>query len=328
MTRRLLIVSDVYGWAWDRMANAIAKWAPQSIDVTVLCQSDLDVLVRKMPWVLKEFDAVSQCSWAESQVKLPLKETAKRTVWLASHGFEYPFPVQDPTHYPHLIATGLRNIDRAATILRCFDGVLCVSNRIMQAMENSRLREAKPVRVVPGVDADDFPVSALPNREKLVVGWCGQRDGKTKGFHEVLKLVRRNIGTKVDWQVNTRSAKDPLSQEEMTSWYRGIDVFLSTSCSEGFQMPLLEAAAAGRPLLATDIGAADEVITDGVNGHLIRPYTSRETAERSAAEIIQRLLEYNEDRDKLLAHGANSHKIVLKQFLWADLAPRWLEAML
>lgn len=326
--RRVLIVVDVYGWAWDRMAQGIAAHSPKDIEVTVLSQSDFNTIYSRAPWVLKSFDGISQCSWTEAQAKIPMNPGSKRTVWLASHGFEHVFPPPDPQNYPQLIATSLRNIETAATTLHRFDKVLCVSNRILESMKNTRLEKAQPLRVTPGVDTKVFQHTDPPSRAKLVIGWCGQREGKTKGFHEVLLLVRKRLGNRVDWQINTRSARDPLTQDEMVAWYRGIDLFISTSCSEGFQMPVLEAAASGRALLATDVGAACEVIDEGQNGYLITPYWARENAERSADEFTQHILTYDKDRDKLLKDGIRSRRIVESRFQWSTLAPQWLEAML
>lgn len=49
----------------------------------------------------------------------------------------------------------------------------------------------------------------------------------------------------------------------------GLDTFVLSSRTEGYSMALLEAAAAGLPLVATDVGGNREIVADGVNGRLV-----------------------------------------------------------
>lgn len=60
-------------------------------------------------------------------------------------------------------------------------------------------------------------------------------------------------------------------QNDIASFLAGIDIFVLSSHYEGFGLVLVEAMAAGLPIVATDVGGVREVIQDGKNGIIIPP---------------------------------------------------------
>ena len=50
-----------------------------------------------------------------------------------------------------------------------------------------------------------------------------------------------------------------------------LDIFVLPSLTEGLPMVLLEAMAAKKPIIATEVGAIPNVIIDKESGHLIKP---------------------------------------------------------
>lgn len=59
-------------------------------------------------------------------------------------------------------------------------------------------------------------------------------------------------------------------QEDVQGWLALMDIYLNTSHSEGMSQSLVEALAAGRPAVATDVGDAAVVLgTDGIHGRLV-----------------------------------------------------------
>ncbi|MEL7357735.1 MAG: glycosyltransferase [Cyanobacteria bacterium J06560_6] len=68
-------------------------------------------------------------------------------------------------------------------------------------------------------------------------------------------------------------------REDIPAVMNAIDLFALTSKYEGFGLVLLEAMAAGRPVVASNISAIPEVVDDGVTGLLVSPEDPYELAQ-------------------------------------------------
>ena len=60
----------------------------------------------------------------------------------------------------------------------------------------------------------------------------------------------------------------PVAQDELFNWYSKGDIFVYPSLYENFGQPILEAAAAGLPIISTPVGVSQEIITDNKTGFL------------------------------------------------------------
>jgi glycosyltransferase involved in cell wall biosynthesis len=77
----------------------------------------------------------------------------------------------------------------------------------------------------------------------------------------------------------------PVSGERKLSCFERADIFVFPSHYEGMPMAVLEAMAAGLPIVATAVGGIPELVMDGVNGILVRP-----RAPQDLAGAIEKLL--------------------------------------
>ncbi len=93
---------------------------------------------------------------------------------------------------------------------------------------------------------------------------------------------------------------------DIALFYRGLDLFVLPSHSEGLPLTLLEALAAGLPAVATDVGGIAEIITDGVNGLLVPATGGAGLAEKSIGLLL--------DRERASAMGAAGHETVRRRF--------------
>lgn len=79
-----------------------------------------------------------------------------------------------------------------------------------------------------------------------------------------------------------------------------------TSTAEGFSNSILEYMAAGKPVVATNVGGAAEAIIDGQNGFLVE--------SNDDASLARRLIELLDDEAKASAFGAGGNLIVREKF--------------
>ncbi|MEI2720451.1 MAG: glycosyltransferase [Gemmatimonadales bacterium] len=61
----------------------------------------------------------------------------------------------------------------------------------------------------------------------------------------------------------------PGRRSDVARWLAAFDVFVMTSLSEGMSLALIEAAAAARPIVTTDVGGSADVVLDGENGFVV-----------------------------------------------------------
>jgi glycosyltransferase involved in cell wall biosynthesis len=69
-------------------------------------------------------------------------------------------------------------------------------------------------------------------------------------------------------------------QEDVAPWYAACDVVALTSANEGTPVTIIEALAAGRPVVVTSVGGVPDVVAEGVDGFLVEPGDTTALADR------------------------------------------------
>jgi phosphatidylinositol alpha-mannosyltransferase len=197
----------------------------------------------------------------------------------------------------------------AARCLRPVARKLAVRLAVSQAAATCAApRMGGPVRIVPnGIDIETFahatPMSLPPGRKLLFVNRLDRRKGIEIALQAFERLASRfeDLLFVVCGDGPRRSAPDALPPSvrrrvlmlgdvpdaQLPSVYAAADVFVAPATGqESFGVVLLEAMAAGAPIVATDIEGYREVAGNGGCALLVRP------AEPAAlAHAIGRLLE-------------------------------------
>ncbi|MEZ4651617.1 MAG: glycosyltransferase [Candidatus Eisenbacteria bacterium] len=182
------------------------------------------------------------------------------------------------------------------------DCVLCVSKA---AAAHAHAAEGLPLEktlVIPnGIDLSRFPE---PTRTKDQLRRLGavMRLRHIKGVDLLLEAFSQGFDPPIELEIagpaDTAYGEEIMAKHEGTpgltflgdvsdvpSFLGRIDFFVLPSRSEGMSNALLEALAAGLPIVATDVGGNAEVLDDGTAGVLVEP-----TAE-SIRNGIQSLLD-------------------------------------
>jgi glycosyltransferase involved in cell wall biosynthesis len=120
-------------------------------------------------------------------------------------------------------------------------------------------------------------LEAIPNARLALVG-----DGPNR-----LALEQHFAGTPTNFV-------GYLGGKELASAYASADAFIFPSRTETLGLVLLEAMAAGCPVVAARSGGIPDIVTDGANGYLFEP-----TDEQGAIAATVRLLSHQNERESL-----------------------------
>ncbi len=77
-------------------------------------------------------------------------------------------------------------------------------------------------------------------------------------------------------------------QQDVAGWLAAADLYVQPSRREGLPLAVLEAMAAGVPVVATDVGDLAQVIMDGRNGYLV-PAQQPEALAEKLVTLVQQL---------------------------------------
>jgi glycosyltransferase involved in cell wall biosynthesis len=203
-------------------------------------------------------------------------------------------------------------------------------------IEQTGVSPEKVVTIYNGVDAENFSTSGTRTTGQVLqpfgiptdvplVGSVG-RFRPQKGYADLLvamKQVKENAPTArlllvgdAELQADLEAKAMSLGLDEVVTFagvrtdvpeiLTALDVFVLASLWEGMPNAILEAMAAGLPVVATAVGGTPEVVVDGVTGLLVPPRDPT-----ALAQAITRLLDDPDLRQRM---GRAGRERVLQHF--------------
>ena len=194
-------------------------------------------------------------------------------------------------------------------ILRKMDRVICVSQGQAAKVRRAGVPEHKIVVIHNAIDAVRFdcPDPAgradlehlFPGPVRWIIGAAG-RLSPEKGFSDLVEAAAlvaqadRHIGfvlfgdgllrAALERQIAARDLGSnfvlPGFRSDIDRFLPHLDLFVLPSYTEGLPTVILEAFAAGVPVVATAVGGTPEAVEDAVNGYLVPPGDPPALAQR------------------------------------------------
>jgi glycosyltransferase involved in cell wall biosynthesis len=227
-------------------------------------------------------------------------------------------------------------------LLRFFDTIAVVAETLERQVKSSGVAEAKVKLVANGVELraaagnikDLRAAWGLAEKNK-VIGTVGRLSSE-KGLDVLLaaavavsekypnlKIILVGDGPERE-NLRSLAAKNNLSdkviftgkQSNVRDWLELMDIFVLPSLDEGMPLALLEAMAAGRPVIASRVGAIGQIMADGRGGMLVTAGDGE-----ALAKAILKLLDEPVAAGNLAKQG---REIVSREFSAAKMADQYL----
>lgn len=228
-------------------------------------------------------------------------------------------------------------------ILRRMDRVVCVSEGQSAKVQRAGIR-ADRIRVIRNaIDPSRFRKDSQGGRalrglfrvpvDQIVI--AAGRLSPEKGFDQLVQAARlvtvQSPATgfvlvgkgpdreKLEHQVRAAGLADRFVfagfRSDVDELIREAAILAQSSLTEGMPNVVLEACAAGVPVVATDVGGTREVVTEGENGHLVPSGDPR--------AIATRLLELLADPARRRTMGEHGREKVARDFSFAQQSARY-----
>lgn len=211
--------------------------------------------------------------------------------------------------YDHVISV---NEEHVPMLEECHDAVSCIPNGVdlerfdvEEQTVDGRIvflgRLAPKKRVSDLIRAFALIEGEYPDAELLVVGEGPRRDE--------LEALTHDLGVTDGVEFTGR-----VADEEIPRYYASAELFVLPSVWEGHPLTLLEAWAAGSPVIATDVEGIAEFVDHGENGYLV---------EARNPEAIADAVRYAFDNPEVVSSwGTAARETARTEFSWETAAER------
>lgn len=227
-----------------------------------------------------------------------------------------------------------------AAVLRNADAVIALSDHMKKEMQRFSLRE---ISIIPnGIDLEGFDVPSRDQaRLKLEINQADKvvlhvsTLGSVKGVTYLIEAMAHLIQTepkarlilvgdgperaKLELLVSDLHLSEfvtfagRIQNNEVPIYMAASNVFVLPSLSEGIPIVILEAMAAGLPIVATNVGGIPSLVEEGKNGFLIDPQNAEQIANKVSLVLADPALS-----DRMVINNKGK----AQQYTWASLVDR------
>ena len=282
-----MIIADIPGWAWSHKADALVKYLSKDFDE--IRKIYLKKFTRNYSEYKNKYNLFHFFGWGEGA-----RFAGRATAGISSTNWKY------------------KHLRRAKMVMPKYRALVPVSKLLAEGVKGKN----KNIMIAQnGVDHTMF----YPKRKqkKFIVGWMGQptkpphdQHGYTKTLKPLfLALSKLGIST-APFAATYKTAK-PLS--EMIDYYNSVSVMIHTGTMTGTPNPIFEAAACGRPVLSTRIGAAPELI-NGKNGQICN----------TIDDFVKEITFLRDNQDIAEQMGTQAREDILRDWTWEKRARAYI----
>jgi len=183
----------------------------------------------------------------------------------------------------------------------------------------SLMRGVSRVPKIASVGIDYLEFSSEISERLQTVGYASSMSVKTYGVEwkrgDLAEAAAREAG--LEFKVAGWTGKQ-ISFHEMNEFYRSVDAVVTSSLSEAAQLPVMEAAAAGRLVIGTPVGHFPLKAYQG--GGIIAPVEAEKFKSFTA-----RTLRYYKENPDAYKEKCRGIQAAAKQFDWQESIGEWVD---
>lgn len=244
---RVLFLVDYRGWAYDHSAKALARELADEFEFEIKYVTDTPKPILKT----NRYDLINVFFWGETYHQQFGFSAARTIKTVSSHRWE-----DDPRFGP---CSPSEMVDK---FLKDSETVICTSERLFKIVSPHHRRTFHTPN---GVDTSKFR-RVIEREGSMRFGWAGNIHDPVKGMADILRPASEGRFPLI-------LAPGEIEHSQMNDFYNQIDVLAVASKHEGEPLTLLEAMAAGCFPVCTNVGIVPELITDRINGVIVKERT-------------------------------------------------------
>ena len=278
--KNILIVVDVYGWAWDIASKELLRhWT--EVEGTII--SIRDFFKNKVD--PRKYDVTLVYPWGSKQ--LMDKMDPRKTVVCVAGGEQV-----------QLEAALKYNCSKFKFFGAC--------NETLKEVLEDWFPRRTVVLLNHGVETELFKPHPV-QKDGFIIGWAGSTTRDIKRFPKAQEIAKEaGVALNV---AGFNEEDNRRSHDEMPFFYGGCHVFLVTSEVEAHPLVAYEAMSCGVPVIATKVGDLPDNIVDGYNGFLL-------DVDAPVSDFVDRITLLRESPGLRKKMGVRARHMILQKWTW------------